>query len=172
MISILFALLQSTALTAPPPPPAPPWTAVTRTDATTGATSTSALAYSADRNARLVVRCDRVGEPVVSIQMRTRAGLAASGDHLVSVSVDGAAPIDLPWEFPGSATMNRGTVAVTKLTEAMSKAMSITVSTKDGEQTVSATFVGPGTGTGIKDVLAACGYELGVVPQPVKPTAK
>ncbi|MBX9729809.1 MAG: hypothetical protein K2X59_00635 [Sphingomonas sp.] len=170
MISILFALLQSTAPAAPPPPP--PWTAVTRTDATTGATSTSALAYTADRSARLVVRCDRVGEPVVSIQMRTRAGLAASDDHLVSVSVDGAAPIDLPWEFPGAATMNRGTVAVTQLTEAMSKAKSITVTTKDGEQIVSATFVGPGTATGIKDVLAACGYELGVVPQPAKPAAK
>lgn len=166
MISIVFALLQSTAPAAPAPPP---WTAVSRTDATTGATATSAAAFADDRSGRLVVRCDKAVEPVVSVQLRTKAGLAAADDHIVSISVDGGTPIALPWEFPGVAAMNRVVTDVTQLTLAMSSAKQITATTTDGTTPVTLSFVGPGSGTGIKDVLAACGYQLGVVPTPVAP---
>ncbi len=172
MISILLALLQTFAPPPAPVAPPPPWTVVTRTDATTGATSTSAAAYTADRGGRLVVRCDRVAEPVVSIQLRTKAGLAAADDHIVSISVDGGTAIATAWEFPGSAAMNRAAGDVTQLTLAMSSAKSITAMTTDGTAPVSLTFVGPGSGSGIKDVLAACGYQLGVVPPPAPPPAK
>ncbi|OYW21585.1 MAG: hypothetical protein B7Z43_10025 [Sphingomonas sp. 12-62-6] len=123
---------------------------------------------TADRNARLVVRCDRVAEPVVSIQMRIRAGIAAAPDHAVSVGIDGGAPIVTPWEFPGTAIMNRATAAVTQLTVAMNGAKTISIATTDGESPVSLTFDGLNGGGGIKDVLTACGYEFGVVPKPVK----
>lgn len=73
-----------------------------------------------------------------------------------------------PWEFPGTATMNRATTAVTQLTVAMNGAKTITVSTTDGETPVTLSFDGPNGSGGIKDVLAACGYEFGVVPQPIK----
>lgn len=168
MIAVLLALLQTAAPPAPPAPPPLPWTPVTRTDAASGQVSVSAATVTADRSARLVVRCDRAAEPVVSIQMRTKAGLAAAPDHVVSVSVDGGAPIEVVWEFPGIATMNREVGAITRLTLAMSAARSITVTTLDGTTPVSFSFAGPGSGSGIKDVLTACGYELGVVPAPTK----
>lgn len=172
MISILFALLQSTTAAATPAAPPPPWTAMSRTDAASGISSTSAFAFTSDHSARLVVRCDRVAEPVVSIQMRTKAGFAAGDDHIVSVSVDGGTPIDSTWEFPGTATMNREPSTITQLTVAMNSAKSITVTTTDGTASVSQIFPGPGASAGIKDVLSACGYEFGVVPQPAKPAAK
>ena len=172
---ILFLMLQATSpATTPTPAPAPPpWTPVSRTDATTGATSMTAAVSTVDKAARLSVRCDRTGDPVVSIQFRTRQPMAKAEDHVVRLSFDGAAPMETKWEFPGSATFVREVNAVTVLTQAMASARDIKLETLDAAGSISATFDGPGSDASIREVLSTCGYTLGVVPEPTKkPTKK
>lgn len=165
----LFLLLQAAAAPAPATAPAP-WTLQTRTDPASGATATFAAARSRDGKARLVVRCDRVGEPAVSVQFQTREpALGAADDHLVSLAADGAAPIDAVWRFPGNAALIAEPEAVTRLAVAIAAAREVSVTTTDGASPLLAIFDGPAGTSAVGQVLAACGYTLGVVPPPIKP---
>lgn len=164
----LFLMLQAAAAPASPPPA--PWTAITRTNPANGTTATSAYAMSRDGSTRLTVRCDTVKEPVVSIQMRTRTPMAAGPDQVVTFTADGSDPIPAAWQFPGVAMLNTNPSAVTGMTAALVKAHKVVVTTGEGPLASSVEFDGPASADGIKAVLAACGYELGVVPPP--PAAK
>lgn len=160
----LVLLLQAAATPAPPPPAPAPWSAVTRTNPADGTKATSAFAMSRDGSARLTVRCDTVKMPVVSIQLRTRAPMAASGDQAVSVKIDSADPIQAAWQFPGVAMLNTSPEIVTSVTAALVNAHSIVVATGPGPLTINEEFDGPASPDGIKAVLDACGYQIGVVP--------
>lgn len=158
---LLPLMLQAASATAP-------WSPLTRRDASSGASSVSAGATSRDGTARLTVRCDNNGtDPVVSVQYITRTPLGATDDRPVSVTVDGKAPIDATWEFPGNGTFTRDSAVVTQITVALATARTIRVHTADlGNNPVDATFDGPPDAGAVKQVLAACNYQLGVVPQP------
>lgn len=168
MILLLQAATAAPATTPPAPPP--PWTAVSRTDPKSGATSTSAYANSKDNGARLTVRCDTVAEHVVSIQLRTRAPMAAAADQMVSVSIDGGDPIAAMWQFPGVAMLNSNPATITAVTTALAKAHSVRVTWGEGPTALAQEFDGPTSPDGINTVLNACGYQMGVVPP--DPTAK
>lgn len=174
---LLFALLQATAPLPPTPampaaPPAP-WTLATRTNPDGSVLSAAAGVRSADGTARLVLRCDRAAEPVVSLQFR-RVGqpLAAAADHVVSLAADGAKPIDAPWQFGGVAAVMSEPEAVTELTVAMASARTLRLTTTDAGAPVVASFDGPVGKPAVRAVLEACGYALGTVPEPIKPVAK
>ena len=168
MLTLLF-LLQAAAVA---PAPNAPWTAQTRTDAA-GRVSTSAFVLSGNGDARLMVRCDRAGDPGVSLILRTRTKPLDAGDnHVVTVTVDGGKPIDAVWQFPAGAALLSEPEAVTALTTAIDGGASVRLDTDDGGSHVVATFPGAKGHSGVRDVLAACGYALGVVPAPVKPAAK
>jgi hypothetical protein len=161
----LALLLQAAA------PATSPWTPRTRQDATTGASSVSIGAVSRDHNARLAVVCNNGGDPVVSVQYITRTALGATDDRPVRVTVDGSPAIEGTWEFPGNGTYTRDSALVTQLTLALATARTIQIHTTDlANNPIDATFDGPATDAGVKQVLSACGYQFGVVPKP-KPQA-
>lgn len=171
---ILFALLQTVATPASPPAPPPaPWAAQTRTNPDGSVLSVAAAARSRDGKARLAVRCDRAADPVVSLQFRpTGHVMAAAEDRLVSLAAEGAKPIEANWQFPAGAAVMSEPETVTELTVALDTARAFTVTTTEGGAPLVATFDGPAGTPGIRAVLAACGYTLGTVPEPVKPQPK
>jgi hypothetical protein len=146
-------------------PPAP-WTAIDKTDPTTGKKAMAAYANAKDGSARMTVRCDTAVEPVVSIQVRTRMPLDAAEDHPVAVKFDGADPITANWEFPGKAMLTSNPATVTSLISGLVKAQTVSITSGTGPSMVTTVFDGPSSPDGIKAVLAACGYEIGVVPPP------
>ena len=164
----LIILLQAAATAVPATPTSPPapWTAITRTNPANGATSVSAYAMARDGNARMTVRCDTVGEHVVSVQVRTKAPMAAGEEQPVTVRYDEATPISAYWQFPGVAMLNSNPTTVTNLTSGLVGSHTVTVSTGEGPTAMTEIFDGPASADGIKAVLGACGYQLGVVPAP------
>ena len=162
MLTLLLLALQAVPATVPPAP----WQLHQGTDAAANTSWASAAAMSADRNYRLTVRCDRTGEPTVSIQFAARQPLTAGAAHTVTIAVDGAAPIPADWQFPGRAAVISDPAMVTALTVAMANAQQITVSTTDSAGAVSASVPGPAGNPSLAAVLTACGYTLGQVPAP------
>lgn len=160
----LILLLQ--AASAPTPPAPAPWTAVERPVAGSDVKAMVAFATARDASARMTVRCDRVKEPVVSIQIRTRVPMEAAPDRTVAVKFDTAEPIMATWQFPGVAMLTSDPAIVTAVTSGLVNAHTVSVATGEGPTLMTAEFEGPASGDGIKAVLAACGYQLGVVPTP------
>jgi hypothetical protein len=158
----LILLLQAAAAPAAPAP----WTAIERPVPDSDVKAMVAYATSRDSSARMTVRCDRVKVPVVSIQIRTRTPMAAAADGAVAVTFDTAEPITAMWEFPGMAMLTSDPATVTAVTSGLVKARTVSVATGEGPTLLTEEFEGPASGDGIKAVLAACGYQLGVVPMP------
>lgn len=162
------------AVTRPPPPVAVPaadtvitagaWSVRTHVEAG-GATSASASATAADGTARLVVRCDRSGDPVVSVQFLPKPPFAAASMRPVSIQADGGPTLGTNWEFPGGGAFTRSDAVVTNLAVVIAAAKKIRVRAIDpAEHPVDAVFDGPADAGPIRRVLAACGYQLGQVP--------
>lgn len=140
-----------------------PWTMVERIDPANGHKSVTASATAIDGSARLVLRCD-AAVPIVSMQFLPKVSLGASEEREVAVSFDGGAPYPYKWEFPANATFVREAGIVTTLAMLSARAQRIGISTTSATgEAVSASFPGPGEAR-VKAVLAACGYQLGVVP--------
>lgn len=140
-----------------------PWTMVERIDPANGHKSVTASATAIDGSARLVLRCD-AAVPIVSMQFLPKVSLGASEEREVAVSFDGGAPYPYKWEFPANATFVREAGIVTTLAMLSARAQRIGISTASATgEPVSASFPGPGEAR-VKAVLAACGYQLGVVP--------
>ncbi|MES2058281.1 MAG: hypothetical protein V4564_20260 [Pseudomonadota bacterium] len=187
MLPFLLLALQAAApapVAAPPPPapPAPaapvPWAIRERTDAAGVATTTTSV-IARDGSSRLVVKCDRGAESIVSVQFITKQTLqiaADSGefaDKQVAMRFNNGPAIADGWQFRGSAAFIAGATPVTALTTGLAKAKTITVETTNATNfAFSATFDGPATDAPIRQVLTACGYTLGTVPPPPAPPAK
>jgi len=165
---ILFLTM---ALQAAMPPAAPaaaplaPWTPRMKTDAATGLQSGSVSAASTEGKGRLVVRCDRRSDNVVSIQFIPSLPFAAATPRPVSIQVDGAPPLGANWDFPGSGTYVADDQIVTTLTTAIAHGKQIKVRVIDPmNNVVEATIPGPASEAPIKQVVEACGYTFGQVP--------
>ncbi|WP_010183350.1 hypothetical protein [Sphingomonas sp. PAMC 26605] len=169
MIAALLLLSQAAAPAAAATPA--PWAVQARPSGKTIATSSSA--WSSDNSARLVVRCDTTGDRVVSLQFIPKAGFVAALPRPVSINVDDGGWFGTNWQFPGSGAFISDDVVVTNLTTMIAAGKSIRVRVIDPDnKPVDAVFAGPGPAP-IRQVLAACGYELGKAPAragvPVKP---
>lgn len=162
LIAPLTSMIQASAPAVGPA--LAPWTAVLRTDAQ-GNRSATASATSADGAARLVVRCDARATKVVSVQFIPAARFIATTDRPVSLSFDGGAPLPWNWEYPGGGAFVRLDGVVTNLVAGIAHARQIRVRALNpvGEW-VDATFAGPASDAPIRQVLAACDYQLGVMP--------
>uniref|UniRef100_UPI0035CB30E9 hypothetical protein n=1 Tax=uncultured Sphingomonas sp. TaxID=158754 RepID=UPI0035CB30E9 len=142
--------------------PAAPWAVQTRAGVRSVATSSSA--WSTDRSARLVVRCDAAAEKIVSLQFIPKAGFAAALPRPVSINVDDGGWLGTNWQFPGNGAFISDDVVVSNLAVMIAGGKSIRVRAIDPDaKPVDAVFVGPGQGP-IRQVLAACGYEYGKAP--------
>lgn len=139
-----------------------PWAVSTRVDGASTATSSSA--WSSDGSARLVVRCDRTSERIVSIQFVPRSPFAAASPRPVSIAADGGAPLGTNWQFPGSGAFISDDVIVTNLAVVIAHGKAIRVRVIDpANKAVDASFTGPGEAP-VRQVLSACGYDFGVAP--------
>ena len=165
MILFLTMALQAAAPAATPAAPPPPWTPRMKTDPATGLSSGSVSANSNEGNGRLVVRCDRKVDNVVSIQFIPKLGFTASTPRPVSIQVDGAAPLGANWDFPGTGAFVADDTIVTTLSTAIAHGKQIKVHAIDPlNSVVDATFPGPASEAPIKQVIEACGYVFGQVP--------
>ena len=145
--------------------PVPPWTPRMRVDPVTGQASGSVSATSQDGSSRLVVRCDRRVDNVVSIQFIPNAPFTAAAPRPVSITVDGGSALNSNWEFPGRGAVVSDETVVTNLALAIARGREIKVHLSDpADKTLDATFAGPSSEAPIKQVLGSCGYTLGTVP--------
>lgn len=160
----MIALLLQAA--APSPAPVAPWTPVERTTPQ-GTRSIAASAFSADGSSRLVVRCDRVGEPVVSIQFIPREQGRRFGVQPVALQFDGGTPMVDNWEVMGVGLIEREQAAMTTLSNGIAHARSIKLHSVDpNDAALDLVFAGPATDAPIRRVVEACGATLGQVPRP------
>lgn len=167
----MLALMLQAA--APPPTTVPaPW-AITQTTAK-GAPATSTSVWAQDGKARLVVRCDSAGTPIVSLQFIPKAGFPAATPRPVAINADDGGWLGTNWQFPGNGAFVSDDVIVTNLAMTVAHARSIKIRVIDPDNaTLEAVFAGPATDAPIRAVLKACSYELGAVPprSVVKPPA-
>jgi len=135
-------------------------------DPVTNRPSGSVSATSQDGNARLVVRCDRRIDNVVSIQFIPTAPFAAATPRPVSITVDGGTPLGTNWDFPGRGAVISDPAVVTNLTVVIAHGKTIKVHVIDpSEKPLDAVFSGPPSEAPIKQVIESCGYTFGVVPE-------
>ena len=165
MIPILL-LLQAAA---PMPAPPAPWTV--RTGNAGGVSSTSTSTIARDGSSRLVVKCDRATESLVSVQFFARQPLQMAGDDgrfapkAVALRFDNGAANEYDWQFRAVAAYTSNDAVVTSLTLQLAKAKHIKVETTNASNfRFEAVFDGPPSDAPIRQVLQACGYVLGQVP--------
>ena len=174
MIPLLLLLQTATSATPstlPAPPPAP-WEVRTRTSPN-GVVSTSAGTTARDGSSRLLVKCDKAAESVVSVQFFMRQPLqeAATDGSFASKAVglrfDSGAVNEYPWQFRAAAAFISDDAAVVSLTQQLARAKLVKVETTNAANyRVAALFDGPASDAPIRQVLAACGYAIGVGPVP------
>ena len=161
MIALLLQAAAPAALTVPPPA----WTPVERTTPQ-GTRSIAASAFAVDGSSRLVVRCDRVTAPVISVQFIPREQTRRFGVQPVSLQFDGGTPLVDNWEVMGAGLIEREDAAITTLSAGIAHARQIKLhSVASDETVVDLVFAGPATDAPIRRVVEACGFVLGQVPQ-------
>lgn len=153
------AALPAAAQTAAAPAGPAVWTLKEATDATTGKVSATASIRAADGSGRLIVRCDTVAMPIVSIQYIPRPALPAMESHQVTVTFDESRAEFSSWEFPGSGAYRGDPFDVWIMASGVAAAKTVRVQTENdkGEQ-IASDFVGPGNDTIFRKVYAACGF--------------
>ncbi len=166
MLFLTIALQATAAAPAPPPaPPPPPWTPRMTVDPVTNRPAGSVSVTSQDGNSRLVIRCDRRLDNLVSIQFIPTPPFAPATRRPVSITVDNGAPLGTNWEFPGRGAIMYDEIIVTNLTVVMAHGKQIKVHVIDpSDKVMDAVFVGPPSEAPIRQVLESCGYSFGVVP--------
>jgi len=176
MILLLTIALQAVPPAATPAPspaaaPAPlaaaPWTPHIKLDPVTNRSTGTVWAISQDGRARLVVRCDRNPDNIVSVQFIPTPPFPPATRRPVSIKIDDEPPLGANWQFPGKGAIIADDVIVTNLTVAIAHARQIKVHVIDpSDKPIDAVFVGPGSEAPIKQVLESCGYTFGVSPTP------
>lgn len=175
MISWAIALALAAQAHAAKAKPAAPvaaaaseWVLRKSDDTGAGAKSLSASVRT-DDGARLVLRCDIVTEAVLSVQYLPPKAPGSSGDKYVTVMPDKGSATVAIWEFPGVGALNRDPATVFALTQAITSAPHVRVSTTDAAgEPISTLFASPPDASLFKQVYAACGTPY--APPAPKPT--
>lgn len=171
MIPIL--LLAQAATTPAPTAPAAPWSVVERPGPNGAPGAVSSAVNVPD--GRLVVRCDRVGAGVVSIQFIPHEPLRGFGQQPVSLQFDSGTPLIDNWELMGAGAVEREERAAATLSAGIAHARAIRLKTTDRmNRPVDIAFPGPAAEAPIARVAAACGRTLGMplapAPAPAAPS--
>ena len=153
---LLVALLQAQA--APAPAVVPVWPLREATDAN-GKKSSTASIRAEDGSGRLVVRCDTVAEPIISIQYLPKSPLAEAPGGQVTVTFDETNAEIAGWEFPGGGAYFGEPVSVFLMVQKVAAAKKIRVSTENAAgEVIESVFAGPGSEEMFAKVYAACGF--------------
>ncbi len=170
MLSLILAfmpLFGEQAVSAPTPTP-PAWTFKESTDASQPKSATATI-RSEDGNSRLVVRCDTVATPIVSVQFIPRPGIPAGDARTVTVTYDEAMAEMSQWQFPGAGAYNGEGVEVFLLVDKIAKSKTVRVGVPQGDVMIEGVFQGPGNDVLFRKVYAACGFPYAM---PAPPVAK
>ncbi len=155
MIGLLLPLLLQAAPAAPPPAG---WTFRESANAETGVRSASATVRDPDSGSRLIVKCDVVQRPIVSIQFIPRPAMAAGPVKTVTLTLDSARAEMSGWQFPGSGAYVGDPPTVFLYASFFAGARQIEVGlTDDAGNPVGGRFAGPGDDGLFRQVFAACG---------------
>lgn len=165
MIALALLLLQ-----AAPAAPAPAgWTLRETSDPATGAKSTSASIRNIEIGGRLVVRCDVVQRPILSVQYIPRPALQAGANRLVTLTIDNAKAEMSNWQFPGGGGYVDDPVTVFIYAQSFAAAKTIRVeTTNDAGEPIANEFAGPGSDALFRKVFEACGQPY-AMPAPTPP---
>jgi hypothetical protein len=150
---LALALLQS----APAPAAPPQWAYKENKDAAGVLHSASAMIRSEDGLARLVVKCDIVDEPVVTVQFLPKPALQAGAPRNVTLTLDEAYAETSPWQRPGGGAFTGEPAETFRIVGQIAAAKRIdVVLVNDSGTTIGATFDGPGGDAMFKQVYTAC----------------
>ena len=157
MITLLLPLLLQSAPAAAPAGP-PQWGYKENKDAAGVLHSASAVIRSADGLARLVVKCDIVDEPVVTVQFLPKPALQAGAPRNVTMTLDDAKAEIAVWQLPGGGAFIGEPVETFQIVSLIGAAKKVDiVLTNDSGTTIAGTFDGPGSDAMFRQVYTACG---------------
>jgi hypothetical protein len=154
----LLALLQA-ATPAPAAPAAPPtWVFKQTSNPDTGARSASASIRDPDSGARLILKCDVVAQPILSVQFIPRPPMPAGASRTVTITIDSAKAEMATWQFPGAGGYvdDLPSVYIYATEFAAAKLIQIGL-TDDAGAPVGGNFDGPGSDALFRQVFEACG---------------
>ena len=175
MISFLFALAfgaQTAPASAPAAAPAAApgvWTFRESTDPAQPKSSTATV-RAAD-GSRLLLRCDTVNVPIVSVQFMPRPAVPAGDSRIVTLTLDEGMADMTAWLFPGKGAYNGETAEVFLIAEEIAGAKKVRIGFAEGETMVEREFAGPGGDAMFRKVYATCGMPYAmpsVTPAPNK----
>lgn len=161
MISFLFALAlgaQTAPASAPAAAPAAApgvWTFRESTDPAQPKSATATV-RAAD-GSRLLLRCDTVNVPIVSVQFMPRPAVPAGDSRIVTLTLDEGMADMTAWLFPGKGAYNGETAEVFLIAEEIAKAKKVRLSFAEGETMIEREFAGPGGDAMFRKVYATCG---------------
>jgi hypothetical protein len=161
MISFLFALAlgaQTAPASAPAAAPAAApgvWTFRESSDPAQPKSATATV-RAAD-GSRLLLRCDTVNVPIVSVQFMPRPAVPAGDSRVVTLTLDEGMADMTAWLFPGKGAYNGETAEVFLIAEEIAKAKKVRLSFAEGETMVEREFAGPGGDAMFRKVYATCG---------------
>jgi hypothetical protein len=161
MISFLFALAlgaQTAPASAPAAAPAAApgvWTFRESSDPAQPKSATATV-RAAD-GSRLLLRCDTVNVPIVSVQFMPRPAVPAGDSRIVTLTLDEGMADLTSWLFPGKGAYNGETAEVLLIAEEIAKAKKVRIGFAEGETMVEREFAGPGGDAMFRKVYATCG---------------
>jgi hypothetical protein len=161
MISFLFALAlgaQTAPASAPAAAPAAApgvWTFRESSDPAQPKSATATV-RAAD-GSRLLLRCDTVNVPIVSVQFMPRPAVPAGDSRIVTLTLDEGMADMTAWLFPGKGAYNGETAEVFLIAEEIAKAKKVRLSFAEGETMIEREFAGPGGDAMFRKVYATCG---------------
>lgn len=174
MISFLFALafgVQTAPVPVSAPAPAAPGVWVFRENSDpTRPKSATATVRAAD-GSRLLLRCDTVNVPIVSVQFMPNPAVPAGDSRIVTLTLDEAQADMTAWLFPGKGAYNGEAGEVFLIAEEIAKAKKVRVGFAEGETMIEQNFAGPGGDAIFRKVYAVCGLPYALNPAPA-PAAK
>ena len=161
MSSFLFALAlgaQTAPASAPAAAPATApgvWTFRESSDPAQPKSATATV-RAAD-GSRLLLRCDTVNVPIVSVQFMPRPAVPAGDSRIVTLTLDEGMADMTAWLFPGKGAYNGETAEVFLIAEEIAKAKKVRLSFAEGETMIEREFAGPGGDAMFRKVYATCG---------------
>ena len=137
------------------------WSITQSTDPATDLPIVSASVRSSSGAERLVIRCDGVGEPVVSVQFITARYLGGGEERPVTIRFDQGPPMTFDWEYTSKGVYNRDEKLVRALGNLLARSNRVLVRAYNyEEQPVDGAFLVSGGEATIRRVFAACNYQF------------
>lgn len=163
MIGLMMGALLAAQATAPAAVPVVgKWLYQDRSDPASGVRSASAFVRD-NTGDRLIVKCDVVDKPMLSIQFIPQPRLPAGDARTVQLTLDSAKAEIGTWQFPGAGAFVSDLPTVFIYASEFAKAKEIQIGlTDDAGKAVGGSFAGPGDDALFRKVFEACGtpYEM------------